>query len=120
MYGAWHLELHGRLGNPAITKEAVTIYDKSARNVKNSHSLNGRIHVAIGVLQHVAGRATVLGHRSSVYSTFFLRKRIFKENKYENARLNEGHEGEGVLPWNKLFILTRICSLIKYHDVLPI
>lgn len=27
MYEAWHLELHGRLENPAITKEAVTIYD---------------------------------------------------------------------------------------------
>lgn len=95
------MELHGRLGNPAITKEAVTIYDKSARNVKNSHSLNGRIHVAIGVSLDM--RVTTRGGesdgtRSSVYSTFFLRKRIFKENKYENARLNEGHEGEGVLP----------------------
>lgn len=67
------MELHGRLGNPAITKEAVTIYDKSARNVKNSHSLNGR-NVAIGVSLDM--RVTTRGGesdgtRSSVYSTFF-------------------------------------------------
>lgn len=74
MYGAWHLELHGRLGNPAITKEAVTIYDKSARNVKNSHSLNGRIHVAIGV--SLDGRVITRGGesdgtRSSVICLFY-------------------------------------------------
>lgn len=81
MYGAWHLELHGRLGNPAITKEAVTIYDKSARNVKNSHSLNGRIHVAIGVSLDM--RVTTRGGesdgtRSSVICLFYF---FFKENE---------------------------------------
>lgn len=49
---------------------------------------------------------------------FFLRKWIFKENKYENVRFNEGYEGEGVFLWNKLFILICICFLIKYYDVL--
>lgn len=47
----------------------------------------------------------VFGYWLFVYFIFFLRKWIFKENKYENVRFNEGYEGEGVFLWNKLFIL---------------